>query len=97
MSSAEVLEVTLDMVAAALDAPSKIDAIFDTRSLLTERGLDVDGLRRVAAALAVELVWRRDARKPVARGRLADWVEVYRLQVAVSMPGPVAEEVRSDG
>lgn len=87
MTSQAVLRVALDAVSAAMEAPSKTDAVFDARASLD--GLDGEVLRRVAGCLAVEMVYRPG----VDRRGLDKWVDRLRLELMWS--GPEATEEAS--
>lgn len=75
MTSEAVLRVALDAVSAAIEAPSKTDAVFDARASLD--GLDGETLRRVAGCLAVEMAYRPG----VDRRGLQTWVDGMRLEL----------------
>ncbi len=73
----DVYTYGLDMMAAALDAREKADAMANARAAVEH--LDKATLRRVATMLAVESVWTVRPRR--SRRELREWIERQRFAV----------------
>jgi len=79
-STQDIYVYGLDMMAAALDAPSEGDARRAVAALV--KGLsDVDA-QRVATLLAVETVWHSRPRR--SKRAFREWVDRRRFQVLMS-------------
>jgi hypothetical protein len=76
-SSEDILAISLDMLVAALDARSELEAIEAVRAVASDCG--ADDLRRVAAALSVEMVWHSRPRR--SRRALREWIDMRRLRL----------------